>query len=168
MSRMASILGVVGLSLLGSSLALAQKAAQNSPMTFFLTSEGAGEGRPRSGSHRLLEQRLEAPPVLRQAQHALSLSTVRRRSPSMKNRSKGGFRGRAWCHAPCRPRPSRPHRWRRGPRRRRGSCRVSGARRLSKQTTGIVDYLHILSRRHSQNASASIPAPQTSKATPVA
>ena len=54
MSRMASVLGVVGLSLLGSSLALAQDAAQNPPMTFFLTSEGAGEGRPRSGSHRLL------------------------------------------------------------------------------------------------------------------
>ena len=44
MSRMASVLGVVGLSLLGSSLALAQDAAQNPPMTFFLTSEGAGEG----------------------------------------------------------------------------------------------------------------------------
>ncbi len=49
MSRMASILGVIGLSLLGSSLALAQNAPQNPSMTFFLTSEGSGEGSDLGG-----------------------------------------------------------------------------------------------------------------------
>ncbi len=49
MGRMASILGVIGLSLLGLSLALAQNAPQNPPMTFFLTSEGPGEGSDLGG-----------------------------------------------------------------------------------------------------------------------
>ena len=40
MSKMQSILGVIGLSLLGSCLALAQEH----PMTFFLTSNGPGKG----------------------------------------------------------------------------------------------------------------------------
>ena len=43
MSKMQSILGVIGLSLLGSCLALAQNAPQP-PMTFFLTSNGPGKG----------------------------------------------------------------------------------------------------------------------------
>ena len=42
MSKMQSILGVIGLSLLGSCLALAQNAPQ--PMTFFATSMGPGNG----------------------------------------------------------------------------------------------------------------------------
>ena len=49
MSRMAPILGVIGLSLLGLSLALAQNAPQNPPMTFFLTSEGPGKGSDLGG-----------------------------------------------------------------------------------------------------------------------
>jgi len=44
MSKIQSILGVVGLSLLGSCLAFAQFNDPNAPMTFFLTSNGPGKG----------------------------------------------------------------------------------------------------------------------------
>ena len=44
MSKMQSILGVVGLSLLGSCLAFAQFNDPDAPMTFFLTSNGPGKG----------------------------------------------------------------------------------------------------------------------------
>ena len=44
MSRVQSILGVIGISLLGSCLALAQNPPQQPPMTFFLTSNGPGKG----------------------------------------------------------------------------------------------------------------------------
>ena len=44
MSKMQSIIGVLGLSLLGSCLALAQNAPAEHPMTFFITSVGTGKG----------------------------------------------------------------------------------------------------------------------------
>ena len=44
MSAMKFILGVIGLTVLGSGHALAQDAPETPPMTFFLTSVGSGNG----------------------------------------------------------------------------------------------------------------------------
>lgn len=49
MNKIASVFGVIGLSLLGSWLALAQNAPQTPPMTFFLTSVGPGKGADLGG-----------------------------------------------------------------------------------------------------------------------